>query len=144
MSQPTAIIGAQFPKVVIPLIESARHSIRVVVFDWRFYPTQPGSPVTLFNMAIARAAQRGVEVRALVGNADVVESLRRQKCTGKQLHSKKLLHTKMLIVDDTCVVLGSHNYTQSAFSMNEEASVLFEMPQADHSFLQYFDRLWGV
>ena len=138
MLEPVAIIAGQYPKVVIPLIDSAEHSIRVIVFDWRFYPTQPGHPVSLFNMAVARAAQRGVEVRALVNSAVVVEALKKIKCDAK------LLHTKMIIVDDVKVVLGSHNLTQNAFTYNHEASVLLEMNSTDHSFVRYFEALWGV
>ena len=144
MIEPVAIIAAQYPKVVIPLIDSAEESIRVIVFDWRFYPTQPGNPVSLFNQAIARAAKRGVEVRALVNSQQVVEALKDIKCVGKLLHSKKLLHTKMIIVDDVKVVLGSHNLTQNAFTFNHEASVLLEMNSTDHSFVKYFEALWGV
>ena len=144
MIEPVAIIAAQYPKVVIPLIGSAEESIRVIVFDWRFYPTQPGNPVSLFNQAIARAAKRGVEVRALVNSQQVVQALGDIKCVGKLLHSKKLLHTKMIIVDDVKVVLGSHNLTQNAFTFNHEASVLLEMNSTDHSFVKYFEALWGV
>src|SRR3972149_4320775 len=136
--EPVAIIAAQYPKVVIPLIDSAEPSIRVIVFDWRFYPTQPGHPVSLFNVAVARAAQRGVEVRALVNSSVVVEALKKIKC------DEKLLHTKMIIVDDVKVVLGSHNLTQNAFTFNHEASVLLEMNSQDHSFVKYFEALWGV
>lgn len=142
--EPTAIIAQDYPRVVIPLIEAARGSIRIIVFDWRFYPNSPAHPVTMFNSAIGRARSRGVEVRALVNNDAVVASLLDQKCAAKIIHSKKLLHTKMIILDDVNVVIGSHNFTQNAFSHNEEASVLVEMPTKDNSFVKYFDALWGV
>jgi len=144
MIEPVAIIANQYPKVVIPLLDSARESIDAIVFDWRFYVTQPSHPVSLFNLAIARAAKRGVKVRALVNNDAVLENLRRLGCEARRLHSKKLLHTKMLVVDGQKIVLGSHNFTQNAFALNEEASALFEMPTVDNSFKRYFDNLWGV
>lgn len=144
MESPTAIIAQQYPRIVVPLIEDAKESMRAVVFDWRVYPTQPGHPVSLFNQAIARAAKRGVDVRVLVANDGVAEMLKAHGLNVRRLHSKKLLHTKMMILDDTKIVLGSHNYTQSAFTMNEEASVLFDMPNRDNDFVKYFDALWGV
>ncbi len=143
-SEPVAVIGSQFPRVVIPLIDGVQGSIRIVVFDWRFYPTISGSPVSLFNSAIFRAVKRGVSVRALVNNDDAPARLRIAGCEARRLHSTKLLHTKMMVLDDVKVVIGSHNYTQHAFGMNEEASVLVEMPSADNSFVRYFDALWGV
>jgi len=142
--EPIAIIAKQFPKVVIPLVDAAQHSIRVLAFDWRFYPTQPGNPVSLFNMAIARAAVRGVQIRALVNNDAIVQALKKQGSDAKRLHSTKMLHSKLLIFDDTKVVIGSHNLTQHAFLMNEEASVLCEMAAADNEFSRYFDNLFGV
>jgi phosphatidylserine/phosphatidylglycerophosphate/cardiolipin synthase-like enzyme len=143
-SDPIAIIAKQFPQVVIPLVDNALHSIRVLAFDWRFYPTQPGNPVTLFNMAIARAARRGVEVRALVNNDAIVAALRKQGSAARRLHSTKMLHSKLLIFDETKIVIGSHNLTQHAFLMNEEASVLCTLPDANNEFVRYFDHLFGV
>ena len=60
------ISGSQFPKIVIPLIESAKSSIKVVVFDWRWYPHDAGKSVQLFNQSIVRAARRGCEVSGIV------------------------------------------------------------------------------
>ncbi len=53
------IIGKEFPQKVIPLIEQAKTSIDIVVFDWRWYPQDPGASVQLFNQAIVRAVRRG-------------------------------------------------------------------------------------
>jgi len=141
---PTAIIAQRFPKIVIPLIEAARHSIDIVVYDWRWYPTVGGSPVSQFNAAIVAAAKRGVAVRALVNNDGVVDRLRSHGIQARRLHSKRMLHTKMMMIDNTKIVLGSHNYTQHGFALNEEASVFFEMEMPVNDFWKYFNGLWGV
>lgn len=142
--QPVSIIANQFPRVVIPLVESALQSINIIVFDWRWYPTINGSEVSKFNQAICEAAKRGVEVKCLVNNIAVRDRLLAAGCQAKVLHSRKLLHTKMLLVDGDRLVIGSHNYTQSAFGSNEEASVLVKMSERDNDFLKYFNNLWGV
>lgn len=144
MIEPQAIIAQRFPAVVIPLIENAKESVRIIVFDWRWYPTISGSPVSRFNSAITAAAARGVSVRALVNNDGVIARLASAGCKARRLHSKRMLHTKLLLVDDTVVVIGSHNYTQHGFSLNEEASVLVEMSTRDNDFVKYFEALWGV
>lgn len=144
MADPIAIIAQDFPKYVIPLIQTAKESISVIVFDWRWYPTISGSSVSLFNAAILAAAARGVDVRCLVNNDGVLKRLTDGGVKAKRLHSKKLLHTKLLIVDGIQIVLGSHNYTQNAFSNNHEASVLVEMSSAENSFVSYFSALYGV
>ncbi len=142
--EPVAIIAQDFPRVVIPVIENAKESISIIIFDWRWYPSIQGSQVSKFNRAICEAVKRGVVVRCLVNNRDVEGRLLSAGCQARLLHSKKLLHTKMLLVDDVKLVIGSHNYTQSAFSANEEASVLVTMPDRDNNFVKYFTALWGL
>jgi phosphatidylserine/phosphatidylglycerophosphate/cardiolipin synthase-like enzyme len=142
--EPLPIISKDFPKVVIPLIDSALQSIDIVVFDWRFYRNDPASPVSLFNQAIARAARRGCLVRALVQNKGVVEQLLALGVDARQLHSKRILHTKLLIVDKCCIIIGSHNYTQHAFTSNHEASIFVVMKDLDNGLVQYFNNLFGL
>lgn len=142
--KPLAIIASDFPKIVIPLINNAKESIRVIVFDWRFYPTVAGSSVSQFNSAIAQASKRGINVRALVNSETVIDRLCEIGCTARKVHSKRLLHTKMILIDDVILVIGSHNYTQNGFGLNHEASILVQMPDVDNDFKLYFDRLWGL
>jgi phosphatidylserine/phosphatidylglycerophosphate/cardiolipin synthase-like enzyme len=52
--------GRQYPQEVIPLINSAKNSIKIIVFDWRWYSRDPGSSCQLFNQAILSDAKRGV------------------------------------------------------------------------------------
>lgn len=144
MIEPVAIIAKQFPAITIPLINEAKHSIDIIVFDWRWYPTVGGSSISQFNAAITAAARRSVAVRAIVNNQGVIDKLKTNGCDAKSLHSKRMLHTKMLLIDGTKLVIGSHNYTQHGFTMNEEASVLVEFPTENNDFKQYFERLWGV
>lgn len=144
LAAPRAVIGADFPKVAIPLLDSARESVRVIVFDWRYYRAVPSHPVSMFNLAFARAAKRGVSVRALVNSDAIIGFLKSMDCDARRLHSTKLLHSKMLLVDDTKLLMGSHNYTQHAFCMNEEMSVLLDLSHRENSFTKYFDRLWGL
>ncbi len=142
--EPLPIISNDFPKVVIPLIDSALDTVSIVVFDWRFYKNDPASPVSLFNQAIARASKRGVIVRCLVQNSGVVDRLKELGCDARQLHTSRILHTKLLILDNTRIIIGSHNYTQHAFTSNHEASILVEMKDQSNGFVQYFENLWGL
>jgi len=144
LAQPVAIIARKYPDIVIPLVDSAKGSIRILAFDWRFYPSVEGSSVSRFNAAVLRAAARGVAVRALVNNDAIVQALRARGCEARRLNSMKLLHAKMLLIDDTKLIIGSHNLTKNAFSLNEELSVLVELPEDCTAFGKYFDDLYGV
>jgi len=141
---PQAIIAQRFPKIVIPLIEVAKYSIDIIVYDWRWYPSVGGSSVQQFNDAIVATTRRGVVVRALVNGDGIASLLQQRGINARRLHSKRMLHTKMLLIDGVHLIIGSHNYTQHGFSLNEEASVYVQMPSADHEFSLYFSNLWGL
>ena len=138
-----AIIGKQFPQKVIPLIENAKQSIKIVVFDWRWYPNDPANPVQLFNQAIIRAKRRGVDVKVITNIDDIIKILNTEKIEAKKPNTSKLIHSKMMIIDDKILILGSHNYTQSAFTMNHEASVVIEGEGQLDDFIKYFHNLFN-
>jgi phosphatidylserine/phosphatidylglycerophosphate/cardiolipin synthase-like enzyme len=142
--EPLPIFSSDFPKVVIPLIENAVNTIEIVVFDWRFYNRAKINTVSLFNEAIFRAVERGVKVRCLVQNQRVVDRLKQAGCEARSIHTKRILHTKLLIIDKTRIILGSHNYTQSAFDSNYEASIFIVLKDEKNALVQYFNNLWGL
>lgn len=138
------IVGKQFPKKVIPLIDQSKTTIDIVVFDWRWYAQDPGLPIQLFNQAIVRAARRGVKVRAIANNDGIVKILNEIGCKAKKLLTKRLVHCKMMIIDNRVAVVGSHNYTQSAFQMNLEFSVILKIPESNSDFFSFFNNLWQL
>lgn len=137
------ISGSQFPQIVIPLIEAAKKSIRVVVFDWRWYPSDSGSSVQLFNQSIVRAAKRGVQVSGIVNNDQIVQIFRENGCDFKKIITPKLVHCKLMIIDDEIAVTGSHNYTASAFQMNLELSVVIDELEAITGLNQFYSNIWS-
>lgn len=139
-----AIIGSEFPKIVIPLIENAKHSIKICVFDWRWYPDNPANPVQLFNQSIVRAVSRGVSVSAITNFPDIVSTLVSLGVKAKKLVSKNLVHAKMIIIDGQIVILGSHNYTQHAFAMNYEISMMSDNIEFADSFIKFYASLWQL
>jgi hypothetical protein len=141
--QPEFIFAQQFNDKVLPLIADTHLSIDVVIFDWRFDTKEEKSAIQAFNFAIIHAIGRGVKVRAIVNNASVAERLNQLGARAKVFNSHKLLHTKLLILDKKFVVVGSHNYTESALTSNYEVSVLVEMLNEQNLLATYFDNLWS-
>jgi phosphatidylserine/phosphatidylglycerophosphate/cardiolipin synthase-like enzyme len=137
-----AIIGRQFAEKVIPLINEAKKSIDIIVFDWRWYANDAGASVQLFNQSIVRAVRRGVSVRAIVNNSDILTTLNTLGCSARKLVTKNLVHAKMMILDEEKIVIGSHNYTQHAFTMNYELSVILSKPDNISDFFNFFNQLW--
>jgi phosphatidylserine/phosphatidylglycerophosphate/cardiolipin synthase-like enzyme len=129
---------------VIPKIDEAKTSIKIVVFDWRWYPNDMGNPCQLFNQSIVRATGRGVRVSVITNNNDILATLKEIGCDAKKLITKNLVHAKLMIIDDRLVIIGSHNYTQSAFTMNYEISAMYEDFESAKSFSAFFNNLYGL
>jgi phosphatidylserine/phosphatidylglycerophosphate/cardiolipin synthase-like enzyme len=142
MNEIKTIIGKEFPQIVVPLIDSAKKSIKVVVFDWRWYPQDPANPVQLFNQAFVRAARRGVEIEAIANNDEIVKTLLDQGIKAKRVLLKTIIHSKLIIIDGKIVVIGSHNYTQSAFTFNQEISVAISDCSDIDKFNLFFHNLY--
>jgi len=140
----TSIIGSQFPKIVIPKIDEAKTSIKIVVFDWRWYPNDIGNPCQLFNQSIVRASGRGVRVSVITNNGDIISILQSVGVKAQKLITKNLVHAKLMIIDDKVVIIGSHNYSQSAFTMNYEVSSMFEDADSAKVFSDFFSNLYGL
>lgn len=137
-----SIIGKQFPEKVIPLVDQSKTTIKIVVFDWRWYPNDPANPVQLFNQAIIRAIRRGVNVFIIGNSQDTLKILADQGASCKKPGVKNLVHAKMMIFDDKDLVIGSHNFSQNAFTMNFEVSTYISDCPGIEEYLKFFNSLW--
>ena len=138
------LIGKTFPQVVTPMIKQAKKSIDIVVFDWRWYPDQIGSAIQKFNNAIVDCYKRGLRVRVLTNSKQTQKLLATLGIKTKRLQSRKLLHTKLMLIDNKVAVLGSHNYTMNAFTINFEVSIILVDPPTIERLNQYFLNLWSL
>jgi phosphatidylserine/phosphatidylglycerophosphate/cardiolipin synthase-like enzyme len=136
------LVGNEFPKEVTEMINLADHSIKIVIFDWRWYPTDPSSSLQVFNRAITNAHKRGVEVKAISNIEEIVTILKPFGIKIKKLETKRLVHTKLMIIDDKHIIIGSHNYTQNAFTLNYEFSVMITNCPDIQRYLDYFNNLF--
>jgi phosphatidylserine/phosphatidylglycerophosphate/cardiolipin synthase-like enzyme len=138
------IIGKNYPKQVIPLIENAKQSIKIVVFDWRWYGEDPANPCQLFNAAIVRARKRGVDIKACVNSNAIAKPLKENDIDVKIPISKNLIHTKFIIIDDKILIMGSHNFSQAAFTTNFETSIIQDDPLEINEFILFFHSIWSL
>jgi phosphatidylserine/phosphatidylglycerophosphate/cardiolipin synthase-like enzyme len=137
------IIGSEYPNKVIPLIDQARKSINIVIFDWRWYSCDPGNPTQRFNQAIVNAIRRGVEVRGVANMKDIAEVMNKLGAKIRNLNTRRLVHTKLMIIDKEHVIIGSHNFTQSAFTLNFEVSILLNDLNIINDLQEYFNNLYN-
>lgn len=141
---PEFIIGSDFLDKVLPIILEAKESVKIVVFDWRIYTAQPHHPVMKFVQALQDAQRRGCTVQVLIRDPHVEQQLRACGFDSKILHRGKLVHAKMMLVDEQIAVIGSHNYTQSGFTANLEISIAIDCGTKFNDLSLYFKNLWSV
>lgn len=137
------IFAGEFPKQIIPLINSAKKSLHIIVFDWRWYPSDPGCSCQLFNQSIVNASRRCVSVSCLVNDDSLLSLFSTFKIKCRKLISRHLLHTKLMIIDEKHLIIGSHNYTQNAFTSNFESSVALLDCDDLSDYLKYFNSLFS-
>jgi len=140
--EPVPIFAQDYVDKVVPFINNTQEEIRIIIFDWRIPVTGEMSRVSLFNDAIFAAVARGVTVRAIVSSEKVKAVLSKMGVHAKVWPTDRRLHTKLLILDRFHIVLGSHNYTESAFSSNHELSVFFIVSEFENAFIKYFENMW--
>ncbi len=135
-------IGREFPKKVTPLIKAAKKSINIIIYDWRWYPDQIGTQIQIFNNALINAHHRGVKINAVVNHAPMYEMLKGLGIKAKINLTSKKLHAKLMLIDDEITILGSHNYTKTAFDINYEASIIVHDSEVALDFKYYFDNFF--
>ncbi len=114
------------------------HVIEYVIYD--------SGPVHELLQAMVDAAGRGVEVKVLADEeADDTEQALSFLASGGvdvSLDSPDTTtHNKLIVADDVTLV-GSHNFSTSAFSYNYEASLRVDSPEVTAHYEAYFQALW--
>ncbi len=145
------IVGHQYPEIVTKLIERANESVYVMMFAMKYYPMERND-VDKAIEALCTAAKRGVSVRVLVDYVTAEEYRSTitylERCgvevkVWRECGSLWKLHAKVVIVDGKYVVVGSHNWTYSAFNHNIEVSIEVESPSVAAKLVKLFNELWS-
>jgi hypothetical protein len=136
---------------LIPHLAQAKQEIVISMF--LFAPgDHEHNRATRVKDALIDAADRGTRVQVLLdvsndedfsteANRGVAKALRQRGIAVHFDSPARTTHTKMVIIDQRYVFLGSHNFTHSALRHNHEASVLIDSPKLAHQALAYLQRI---
>lgn len=136
------LLSSEFSKRLIELIEKAKNSIHIFMFDWRWYKDDFSCDVSLINQALVRAYRRGVEVKALLNYYELLETLAPLGIKAKKANIKKLLHAKSIVIDNEIAIIGSHNLSNQAMRENVEISAVIYDIEICTRIKNYFDQIW--
>jgi phosphatidylserine/phosphatidylglycerophosphate/cardiolipin synthase-like enzyme len=125
---------------LLKAIDEAQSEIFMSIFSFKVGVHKNSYPDRILGH-LAKAVKRGVKVTVILettgGRSDELNIQNRE--TGKLLEEKgvkvyfdspyKTTHTKLIVIDQRLIVLGSHNLTQAAMKYNNEISILLDNPE---------------
>jgi cardiolipin synthase len=146
------VMDGQYFQVAKKMIQEAKHSIQVMMFEMGYYDKYPNTPSNLLIKELIDARKRGVKVEVILEVKEGEDrTTKRNRHTGKILSEGgveviydplfKTTHAKFMLVDGRLTILGSTNWTYNALTNNNEASVLVRSKEVAQAFLDYFNRV---
>lgn len=151
------LINAAYVPIALDLLNSANATIRLIMFLGTATPSNDSGPgsLPLIEALEARAAA-GVSVQVILDrdeaddpfhsediNKPLVNRLKAAGVDVKFDEPQTLLHSKFFVIDDTSVIVGSHNLTRTSFTQTHEVSVYLKSPEVATTFIDRFDILWA-
>ncbi|MBN1366196.1 MAG: hypothetical protein JW976_15440 [Syntrophaceae bacterium] len=139
------LVNEEFLPALLKAIDEAQNEIIMSIFSFKTRGNKNSCPDRIADH-LARAAKRGVKVLLVLETSDdKSDELNIQNRKAGRFMKKRGIkiffdtpnrttHTKLTVIDQRLVFLGSHNFTQSALKYNNEISVLLDSPDiADHA-----------
>jgi phosphatidylserine/phosphatidylglycerophosphate/cardiolipin synthase-like enzyme len=150
----TPLVNGEYYPALISEIDNAQSSIDIVMYEFKWYDNN-NSVVQLRNLLVKRA-EEGVKIRIILDQSkwygQITDLSKENKKTGEYLAEKGIsvkfdsekttTHDKLVIIDDSVVLVGSHNWGSSALTANNEASVLIKDKEIAEYYKNYFEFLW--
>ena len=137
----TPVFSPENGDEIIYLIDSAQQSIDIEMYVFT-------SDEIL--AALERASSRGVRARLILekrvisdDNERIFNELLSHGIIARWASEEyKLTHAKFIIVDGKLLLVGSHNFSNSAMYKNREASVIISDQKTVKEFIKVFEEDW--
>jgi len=146
--------NVEYYNTLLEDIRRANKSILVAMYVIKYDPFDFDDPVNRLLEELVRARERGVDVRVLIEfktrgeelyeNLEAYEFLKNHNISVKlDRDPSTTIHTKLVIIDDRIVYLGSHNWSEESLQHNDEVSVRIVSEDNARSLEEYFQVLWS-
>lgn len=143
----------EYPRAVERLVSQAQHQVSLMMYVMQL---DGDGPVARLAQVLADAAGRGVIVRVVLDRGlhykkDLEDNKNEKAEQWLRAHGihvvldelETITHAKTLVVDHRWVIVGSHNWTYSAFVKNREVSVVMDDEQMATTLEMWFKKIPG-
>ena len=140
-----------FPEVK-KMINDSKRSIKMIMFEASYYKKFKKSPSNQLIEGLIKAKKRGVDVEVILDIRQKSDrSTKRNLETGKMLTNSGVevtfdteqitTHSKLLIIDEKIIVIGSTNWTYNALTANHESSIVFDSRETATELMEFFEKI---
>ncbi len=148
------VSGSQYLDIVLCLLENASINISLNMF---FFHVEEGGPGMMIVEQLEAAKARGVVVKIILDNdlagdyhnarnvnASIFALLESKGIDYHTSYPDRTSHTKLLVVDNSYVLCGSHNWTTSSVYRYEDTSFIVCSNTLAEKAVKQFDRLYEM
>ncbi len=150
----TPLPGNCYLPMLRKIVGSAKYSVDVIQYNWNFFPYDKKLPLQQFNQDVMNQIRKGIKYRILLNIENVQHKITRTnqqtKSNFESVGAKVkfgplsiITHSKLFIIDDQFVILGSHNLSKRSVMQNDETSILINNRTVAIEYKRYFELLWN-
>lgn len=142
---------AAYTSAVQELLLGARKSLRLMLYQTRYYGEYPDTVTNRWVSDLIDARQRGVDVQVIVDtgnwnpsmkndyNLDYVDRLTTAGVRIWEDAPDVVSHQKVILADDDLVLVASNNWTFYSLARNNEVAVVVQSRELNQWFGKYFE-----
>jgi competence ComEA-like helix-hairpin-helix protein len=137
------------------LLSIAQIRIRIIMFFMKFEDEEKYPTDSIFAQ-LESAKNRNVDIKVILDkdaegevfgsriiNENAYNFFKQNDIEVTYDSEETLTHTKIVLVDDNHLVIGSHNWTAGSFYAYDDKSIYIESPEMVEEASNYFDKLWS-
>lgn len=149
----TSLNDANYFKTLHSLFLKAQKSIYIIMYRAIWYDKYPDSFSNKLIDSLIKARKRGVDVRVILDRPfeDKRDDGKENEKVGSMLSNNDIkvyfdskeitTHSKLIIIDERFVIVGSTNWSYSAISKNNETNALIDSKEVAKEYIKYFEEL---
>lgn len=155
-SRASLLLSGAYPQCVSELLAKASQRVRITMF-YASFSDNPKADTRKLMTCLSEINKRGVDVKIILDkdavgqfygsriiNQKAFEFFKKNKVNVRFDEVDRVTHSKVVVVDDRYVVVGSHNWTVSSFTKYSEASVYIESSSLAQFYCQQFEDRWNL